>query len=204
MLFIFRFVFMIVFFLMINRIVDMSFTDGQYIETIWTALPGFILINLALPRLGLVYLIDEVPSPNLTIKAVGHQWYWEYEYRDIWSLKEARILQFDAYIVEEGRLDIARFRQLEVDNRLVIPYELRVRILVTSADVIHSWSLPNIRIKSDAVPGRLNQANIIRLYPSVIYGQCSEICGVGHSHMPIVVESVNNTSFVNWYMANLE
>ena len=189
---------------MINKNINSSFNDGQFIETLWTIIPALILINLALPSLGLIYLIDEIPRPGLTIKRVGHQWYWEYEYRDIWLTGDRRTLQFDSYIIQEDTLNLGIFRQLEVDNRIVIPYEISVRILITSADVIHSWSLPNLGVKADAVPGRLNQTHLISLYPRVLYGQCSEICGVGHSHIPIVVESVNNFNFLKWYITTLQ
>lgn len=178
--------------LLVNTFVNRYLLDGQIIEIIWTVLPAVILIILALPSLRLLYLIDEVREPSLTLKTVGHQWYWSYEYSDFLSV------EFDSYIVPTNSLEEDSFRLLEVDNRVVLPYLTQVRLLVRAADVIHSWTVPALGIKADAIPGRLNQLNLLFNRPGVFYGQCSEICGANHSFMPIRVESVSPSDFLGW------
>nr|QNV11944.1 cytochrome c oxidase subunit II [Polyphemus pediculus] len=178
--------------LLVNTFVNRYLLDGQMIEIIWTVLPAVILIILALPSLRLLYLIDEVSEPSLTLKTVGHQWYWSYEYSDFLSV------EFDSYMVPTNSLEEDSFRLLEVDNRVVLPYLTQVRLLVSAADVIHSWTVPALGIKADAIPGRLNQLNLLFNRPGVFYGQCSEICGANHSFMPISVESVSPSDFLGW------
>jgi len=167
-------------------------SDAQQIETIWTILPAVILIFLAIPSLRLLYLTDEINSPSVTIKTIGHQWYWRYEYSDFSDI------QFDSYILPTSELTEGEFRLLEVDNRIVVPIKLEIRILVTAADVIHSWTIPSIGVKIDAIPGRLNQLGFIANRPGVFYGQCSEICGSNHSFIPIAIEVVDTKSFIEW------
>jgi cytochrome c oxidase subunit 2 len=178
--------------LMINKFVNRYLLDGQIIEIIWTVLPAVILIILALPSLRLLYLIDETTEPRITLKSIGHQWYWSYEYSDF------RNIEFDSYITPLNSLNESEFRLLEVDNRVILPYLTQIRLLVTAADVIHSWTIPSLGIKADAVPGRLNQLNILFNRPGVFYGQCSEICGANHSFIPISVESVSPSDFLRW------
>nr|YP_009684884.1 cytochrome c oxidase subunit II [Daphnia similis]AYE40149.1 cytochrome c oxidase subunit 2 [Daphnia similis] len=178
--------------LMTNKFVNRYLLDGQMIEIIWTVLPAVILIILALPSLRLLYLIDETTEPNLTLKTVGHQWYWSYEYSDF------NDIEFDSYMIPTNSLEAMEFRLLEVDNRVVLPYLTQIRLLVTAADVIHSWTIPSLGIKADAVPGRLNQLNMFFNRPGIFYGQCSEICGANHSFMPISVEAVNPLDFLTW------
>ena len=175
-----------------NKFVNRYLLDGQIIEIIWTVLPAVILIILALPSLRLLYLIDETTEPRITLKTVGHQWYWSYEYSDF------NEIEFDSYIIPTNTLEPFGFRLLEVDNRVVLPYLTQIRLLVTGADVIHSWTIPSLGIKADAVPGRLNQLNVFLNRPGIFYGQCSEICGANHSFIPISVESINPTDFLNW------
>ena len=166
--------------------------ECQEIEAVWTILPGVVLIFLALPSLRLLYLLDEVNDPALSIKAVGHQWYWSYEYSDFIDL------EFDSYMVSVGDLESGDYRLLEVDHRTVVPVGVDVRVLVTAADVLHSWTVPSLGVKADAVPGRLNQVRFFVSRPGVYYGQCSEICGANHSFMPIVLEAVQVRDFVEW------
>lgn len=166
--------------------------EAQQIETVWTILPAIILLFLALPSLRILYIIDEISTAFLTIKAVGHQWYWRYEYSDF------NELEFDSYIIPTEDLSSGQFRLLEVDNRVIIPSNTEIRFLITAADVLHSWTIPGIGVKADAVPGRLNQVGIIATRPGIFYGQCSEICGANHSFIPISLEVVNWTSFCNW------
>ncbi len=180
-----------------NTIINKNLLQGQLIECIWTTVPGLILVQIALPSLSLLYLIEDAPNPNLSIKAIGHQWYWEYEYSDFWW--NLNTIRFDAYIINENDLKPGIFRQLETDNRLVVPYSWKIRMLITRADVLHSWTVPSLGVKADAVPGRLNQVNFVASIPGVVYGQCSEICGRQHSNMPIAIEITNINYFTNWF-----
>nr|AZZ71867.1 cytochrome c oxidase subunit II [Holbrookia lacerata] len=166
--------------------------DAQEVEMIWTILPAIILVLIALPSLRILYLMDEINNPHLTIKTLGHQWYWSYEYTDYEDLS------FDSYMVPSADLDTGMFRLLEVDNRMVVPMESPIRMLISAEDVLHSWAVPSLGIKTDAIPGRLNQTTFITSHPGLFYGQCSEICGSNHSFMPIVVEAVPLQHFEDW------
>lgn len=200
LIFIITFVGYIIARISLNNIIFKGLLHGQVIECIWTTIPGLVLIQIALPSLSLLYLIEDSPSPNLTIKAIGHQWYWEYEYTDFWAGVE--IFTFDSYIIPQGDLELGIFRQLETDNRIVVPMLRKIRVLVSSADVLHSWTIPALGVKADAIPGRVNQINFIRILPGVLYGQCSEICGSQHSNMPICMEILNLRDFNTWVVAN--
>nr|WNH38353.1 cytochrome c oxidase subunit II [Sternoptyx diaphana] len=166
--------------------------DSQEIEIVWTILPAIILILIALPSLRILYLMDEINDPHLTVKAMGHQWYWSYEYTDY------SLLEFDSYMVPSQDLFSGQFRLLEADHRMVVPAESPVRMLVSAEDVIHSWAVPALGVKMDAIPGRLNQTAFIASLPGVFYGQCSEICGANHSFMPVVVEALPLETFADW------
>nr|YP_010397983.1 cytochrome c oxidase subunit II [Rasbora semilineata]UQJ79221.1 cytochrome c oxidase subunit II [Rasbora semilineata] len=166
--------------------------DSQEIEIVWTVMPAIILILIALPSLRILYLMDEMNDPHLTVKAVGHQWYWSYEYPDY------NDLNFNAYMVPTKELLPGQCRLLETDNRVVVPKESLVRIMVSAEDVLHSWAVPSLGIKMDAVPGRLNQTTLMASRMGLFYGQCSEICGANHSFMPIVIESVPMAAFETW------
>nr|ADO23230.1 cytochrome c oxidase subunit II [Coereba flaveola] len=166
--------------------------NAQVIEIIWTVLPAMVLVTLALPSLRILYMMDEINEPDLTLKAIGHQWYWTYEYTD---LKE---LTFDSYMIPTTDLPLGHFRLLEVDHRVVVPMNSTIRVIVTADDVLHSWAVPSLGVKTDAIPGRLNQTSFLASRPGVFYGQCSEICGANHSFMPIVVESTPLPDFENW------
>nr|BDI12956.1 cytochrome c oxidase subunit II [Abarenicola claparedi oceanica] len=178
--------------LLFNKLSCRTILEAQQIETIWTILPAVTLLFLALPSLRLLYLMDEVSHPSLTIKAIGHQWYWSYEYSDFWKL------EFDSYMLPTEDLKDGEFRLLEVDHRAVVPMGVETRILVTSSDVIHSWTIPALGVKADAIPGRLNQIGFTINRPGVYYGQCSEICGANHSFMPIALEAINHEAFTKW------
>jgi len=151
-----------------------------------------VLIFIGLPSIRLLYLLDEVYNPAITLKTVGHQWYWSYEYSDFLNL------EFDAYIIPSNEINNNIYRLLDVDNRTIIPINSQVRSLITAADVLHSWTVPSLGVKADAVPGRLNQINFYSTRPGVFYGQCSEICGANHSFMPIVLERVPSKTFIKW------
>nr|YP_009184247.1 cytochrome c oxidase subunit II [Cabassous centralis]ALO62244.1 cytochrome c oxidase subunit II [Cabassous centralis] len=175
-----------------TKLTHTSTMDAQEVETVWTILPAIILILIALPSLRILYMMDEINNPLLTIKAMGHQWYWSYEYTDY------NDLSFDSYMIPTTDLKPGELRLLEVDNRLVLPMELPIRMLISSEDVLHSWAVPSLGLKTDAIPGRLNQATLMSTRPGLYYGQCSEICGSNHSFMPIVLEMVPLKHFEDW------
>nr|YP_009400028.1 cytochrome c oxidase subunit II [Segonzacia mesatlantica]ARW69926.1 cytochrome c oxidase subunit II [Segonzacia mesatlantica] len=175
-----------------NSFINRYMLENQTIEMIWTAIPAVILIFIALPSLRLLYLLDEVNNPTMTLKTIGHQWYWSYEYSDFLHM------EFDSYMIPTNELSPSEFRLLDVDNRTVLPMNTQIRIIISAADVIHSWTIPALGVKADAIPGRLNQVSFLINRPGLFYGQCSEICGANHSFMPIVIESVSTDSFLNW------
>nr|ADR10229.1 cytochrome oxidase subunit II [Ctenomys boliviensis] len=175
-----------------TKLTHTSTMDAQEVETIWTILPAIILIMIALPSLRILYMMDEVNNPLLTVKTMGHQWYWSYEYTDYDELN------FDSYMIPTTELKPGELRLLEVDNRVVLPMELPVRVLISSEDVLHSWAIPSLGLKTDAIPGRLNQTILTSMRSGLFYGQCSEICGSNHSFMPIVIEMVPLKTFENW------
>nr|ABY55937.1 cytochrome oxidase subunit II [Pterostichus praetermissus] len=178
--------------LFFNKYINRYLLEGQTIEVIWTILPAITLVFIALPSLRLLYLLDEVSNPLMTLKSIGHQWYWSYEYSDF------KKLEFDSYMIPMNELSIESFRLLDVDNRIILPFNTQIRVLVTATDVIHSWTIPALGVKIDATPGRLNQTNFFMNRLGLFYGQCSEICGANHSFMPIVIESVPTNTFVKW------
>nr|YP_006665722.1 cytochrome c oxidase subunit II [Challia fletcheri]AEP83050.1 cytochrome oxidase subunits II [Challia fletcheri] len=175
-----------------SSITNRFLLEGQLIEFIWTIVPAVILVFIALPSLRLLYLLDEVEMPSLTLKVVGHQWYWSYEYSDF---KE---VEFDSYMIMSNDLEEGYFRLLDVDHRSVLPVLTQVRVLVTSGDVLHSWAVPSLGVKVDANPGRLNQTSFMLNRVGLYYGQCSEICGANHSFMPLVIEGVSGGLFIDW------
>nr|AWD29600.1 cytochrome c oxidase subunit II [Anopheles gambiae] len=175
-----------------NKFTNRFLLHGQTIEIIWTVLPAIILMFIAFPSLRLLYLMDEINTPSITLKSIGHQWYWSYEYSDFLNL------EFDSYMVPTNELETNGFRLLDVDNRVVLPMNNQIRILVTATDVLHSWTVPSLGIKVDATPGRLNQLNFLINRPGLFFGQCSEICGANHSFMPIVIESIPMNYFIKW------
>nr|AGJ50510.1 cytochrome c oxidase subunit II [Austinograea alayseae] len=178
--------------IMFNSFINRYMLENQTIEMIWTAIPAVILIFIALPSLRLLYLLDEVNNPSMTLKTIGHQWYWSYEYSDFLHM------EFDSYMIPTNELKSSEFRLLDVDNRTILPMNTQIRVIISAADVIHSWTVPALGVKADAIPGRLNQVSFLINRPGLFYGQCSEICGANHSFMPIVIESISTTSFLDW------
>nr|YP_010464277.1 cytochrome c oxidase subunit II [Chlorophila portschinski]UUL71654.1 cytochrome c oxidase subunit 2 [Chlorophila portschinski] len=183
--------------LLFNKLTHRFLLEGQTIEVIWTILPAITLIFIALPSLKLIYILDETNNPSISIKTVGHQWYWSYEYSDF------KNIEFDSYMIPQQELNKFNFRLLDVDNRMVIPFLSQIRMLISSADVIHAWTIPSLGVKVDATPGRLNQMSFTSTRSSILYGQCSEICGANHSFMPIVVESISPNLFIKWINKNI-
>jgi cytochrome c oxidase subunit II len=170
---------------------------GTLIELIWTITPAIVLMLIAFPSFKLLYLMDEVTDPSMSVLAEGHQWYWSYQYPDFLNSNE-EFIDFDSYIVPESDLEEGALRMLEVDNRVILPELTHVRFIITAGDVIHSFAVPSLGIKVDAYPGRLNQVSVFINREGVFYGQCSEICGILHSSMPIVIESVSLEKFLEW------
>lgn len=163
-----------------------NMTRNHLLEFIWTIFPGVLLVFIAIPSLFVLYISEDSSDHIVTLKCIGHQWFWTYEYRDL-SYKE-----FDSYI-KQGDLRI-----LEVDSHTMVPLGINIRVLTSSGDVIHSWAVPGLGVKIDARPGRINQVNLYCHYLGVFYGQCSEICGILHSYMPIVIECSTLKNFFKW------
>nr|QDP18081.1 cytochrome c oxidase subunit 2 [Monistria discrepans] len=179
-------------FILMNSLKNRNMLHGHLIETIWTTMPAITLIFIALPSLRLLYLLDDYNNTMITIKTIGRQWYWSYEYSDF------KNIEFDTYMLNENDLEKNSFRLIDVDNRTIIPINSEIRILTSASDVLHSWTLPSLGIKIDAMPGRLNQGTMMVNRPGVYFGQCSEICGTNHSFMPIVMESTSTKLFIKW------
>lgn len=167
-------------------------THNTLIEVVWTVVPVLILVIIAIPSFRLLYFLDRNPDAEMTVKVVGHQWYWAYEYPDNDGIK------FDSYMIPEADLKAGQTRLLEVDNRLVLPVGTTVRVLVTGNDVMHSWFIPSLGVQNYAFPGRTNETWIRIEREGVYYGQCNQICGVNHGFMPIAVEGVSKEAFQRW------
>ena len=186
----------------VNKLISHKYLiHGTLIELIWTITPAIVLVAIAFPSFKLLYLMDEVIDPAITIKVVGHQWYWSYEYSD-YATQDGASIAFDSYLIPEADLEIGDLRLLEVDNKVILPVNTHVRVIVTSADVIHSWAIPSLGVKMDAIPGRLNQTSFLANREGIFYGQCSEICGLAHSAMPIAIEVTNIENYCS-YIDNL-
>nr|YP_009092370.1 cytochrome c oxidase subunit II [Orthogonalys pulchella]AIC37435.1 cytochrome c oxidase subunit II [Orthogonalys pulchella] len=176
--------------LFLNKFNDRYILSSEFIELIWTFVPMFVLVLMVVPSLKILYFNDEMYNVLMSIKSMGHQWYWSYEYSDF------NEIEFDSYLLNMEFID--QFRLLDVDNRLILPNNIGIRLLVSSVDVIHSWTVPSIGVKMDATPGRLNQMLMYFYRSGLYYGQCSEICGANHSFMPIVLEVINFNKFIDW------
>ena len=200
LIFIITFVMVIIITIVYNSFINKTLLERQIIECVWTIVPAVILVQIAMPSLLLLYMLDDSIDASLTIKALGHQWYWRYEYTDFWSIGSDSAVEFDAYMIPETELELGHFRLLDVDNRTVVPFNTHIRVLISSADVLHSWTVPSLGVKADAVPGRLNQVKFIAQRPGLYFGQCSEICGANHRFIPIVIEVVRTNDFLNWVL----
>nr|AQN67794.1 cytochrome c oxidase subunit 2 [Pinctada albina] len=166
----------------------------EWLEAVWTMIPMSILFMLCCPSYKLLCLLEDLNDPKASVKVVGHQWYWQYEYGDYENYTMSQ------YMVpnKSGLLKLGDFRNLEVDHPAILPYHVWIRLVVTSFDVIHSWTLPCLAVKVDGVPGRLNQVPLYIRLPGIYHGQCSEICGANHAFMPIVVEAVSVMMYRRW------
>jgi cytochrome c oxidase subunit 2 len=167
-------------------------SHNTVIEMLWTVVPVLILIIIAIPSFKLMYYMDRVPNPEMTIKVTGHQWYWSYEYPDQGGLT------FDSNMIPEDQLKPGQKRLLDVDNPLVVPADTIIRVLITGTDVIHSWFVPSFGVQEYAIVGRLNESWMKIEHPGTYYGQCNQICGVNHAFMPIKVEALSKDAFQYW------
>ncbi len=174
-----------------NNPVPSKFTHNVGIEILWTLIPCILLIIIAIPSFKLLYYVDTVGKMDMTIKVVGRQWFWQYEYPE-------EKIAFDSYIIPDDQIKPGQHRLLEVDNELVLPIDTDIRILVTAGDVIHSFAMPALGIKLDAVPGRINETWVRITKPGHYYGQCSELCGIGHGFMPISLKAVSKEDYKAW------
>lgn len=175
-----------------------KFTHNITIEIIWTLIPIIILVAIAVPSFRILRVAEHTPAADLTVKVVGSQWYWTYQY------PEHDNIIFDSYMLQDKDLQPGQLRLLEVDNRIIIPQGKIVKFLITAADVIHSFAVPSLGIKTDAVPGKINETWTKIDHKGVYYGQCSEICGVNHGFMPIAIEVVSQEEFEQWLMVAKE
>jgi len=185
-----------------------NFTHSNVIEIIWTSIPALILLSLASPSFSLLYSLDEISNPELTLKILGHQWYWSYEISDFNSCSDTQNLKYSSYMLTNEALkensSMGFFRVLETNKRVVLPTNTHLRLLITAVDVLHSWTIPSFGVKVDACPGRLNQANLFIKRFGVFFGQCSEICGVNHGFMPIVLLAMSSVQYHYLIMTHLE
>lgn len=180
---------------LICKYFNLNFREHHQLESAWTMLPFFLLLFILIPSLKSLYLLDTCLFCGLTLNVTGHQWYWNYFYTEA-----KRELEFDSYIYPDSE----NMRLLEVDNRILVPNEFPMRVLVTSTDVIHSWTVPSLGVKMDAVPGRIRQLCFITKRTGIFFGQCSEICGANHRFMPICLESISIKDFLkNFLLSSL-
>jgi len=175
-----------------NNPVPSKTSHNTLIEIIWTAVPVVILVLLSIPSMRTLYFAQKADDADMTIKVIGNQWYWSYQYPDQGNIA------FDSYIIKDADLKPGQMRLLEVDNHLVVPVDTKIRVQLTAVDVIHSWAIPAFGVKTDSVPGRLNETWFKATKIGTYYGQCSELCGVGHGFMPIAVDVVSKGDFDKW------
>ncbi len=195
-------------------LVTRKIVHGTLIEIIWTIIPSIILVLIAVPSFALLYSMDEIADPKLTVKAIGYQWFWTYEYSQDFDVIEFDYLKdslsystryyrdslvYDSVMLSEKDLEYGYHRLLDVDHQMILPSNVHIRLMVTAGDVLHSWAVPSLGVKIDAVPGRMSQVGLFIKHQGVFYGQCSELCGVNHGFMPIVVKVVSYDNFLSWY-----
>lgn len=187
-----------------KQLAFLDFLDQQWFEYFWAFIPSVIISQILFPSLVLLYSVEDPNiDPKLSLKIVGHQWYWEYEYQHwlpLSSVSNDDIFvnfkyNYDSNLVQEDNLELGQKRLLEVDKHVILPIHVPIRLLMTSADVLHSWAMPELGIKVDCVPGRINNSLLFITRPGVFYGQCSELCGVNHGFMPIVLDAIPYSNF---------
>jgi cytochrome c oxidase subunit II len=177
-----------------------EFNHHTKLELIWTLVPTIILVFIAIPSFALLYAIDELHNPQITLKVIGNQWYWSYEFSDYIVNGPEDTIKIDSYMILGEDLAEGELRLLEVDERILLPERVSIRVLVTARDVIHSWAIPSLGVKIDACPGRLNQIGLFIRRVGIYFGQCSELCGINHAFMPIVIEAVTVEDYLNWLL----
>ena len=175
-----------------------KFTHNIAVEIVWTVIPVIILVIIAIPSFKVLKNTEHIPTPDLTIKVVGSQWYWSYSYPDHGNI------EFDSNVIQDKDLKPGQLRLLEVDNRIIVPEGAVVKFLITASDVMHSFAVPSLGIKTDAIPGRVNHTWTKIDKKGVYYGQCSELCGVNHGFMPIAIEVVSKEEFDTWVKSKKE
>lgn len=183
-----------------------NFFHSNELEIVWTSLPALTLLTLASPSFSLLYSMDEISIPDFSIKILGHQWFWSYEISDFRSCLQTTTLKYACYMLSNEELRNCKgfFRNLETNKRVILPTNTHMRLLVSAVDVLHSWTIPSFGLKIDACPGRLNQVNLFIKRFGVFFGQCSEICGVNHGFMPIVLLTLPTSQYHYLIMTNLE
>jgi cytochrome c oxidase subunit II len=181
-----------------DALVASKVVHSTWLEVVWTLVPVGVLVLIAVRSFALLYSMEEKFDSDVTVKVVGHQWYWEYQYAVGTKLLREVLFRFDSYMKADDDLEVGQLRLLATDTAVLLPRTTRVRILTTSADVIHSWALPAAGVKMDAIPGRLNQVNLFFNRPGVFHGQCSELCGVNHGFMPVTVKALDAERFRGW------
>lgn len=194
-----------------NNPESQNFYHSNVLEIVWTSLPALALLNLASPSFTLLYSMDEIAAPEVSVKIIGHQWFWSYEMSDFDTLATCmnsdKTLKYTCYLLAEETISKKNysgfFRLLETNKRVLLPSNTHLRILVTSVDVLHSWTIPSFGVKIDACPGRLNQANVFLKRVGLFFGQCSEICGVNHGFMPIAMMVVPSIQFHYFVVSKL-
>ena len=177
--------------------------DNHVLESLWIIFPTLFLLTIAIPSLSILYITDDIVGSSLSLKVRAHQWFWRYEYSNLfpwWSLGE---FEFDAYMVPLAEIRRCEFRLLETDHRPVLPYLTDAQALISRTDVLHSWTIPRLGVKADANPGRINHAKLKPISSGVFYGQCSEICGSNHRFIPISLEFTGPEVFIEWIIQNL-
>ena len=197
-------IFVVVFYIFSRIILDMNkkknhlpnLSHNNILEFIWTIIPAGILWIIGIPSIKFLYMIDQILEAEITIKAIGNQWYWSYEYENTDKI-------YDSFLIQENDLNVGDLRQLTVDNYLILPTHTNIRMLVTSNDVIHSFAIPSLAIKCDAIPGRLNSFAFNINRKGIFYGQCSELCGVLHGFMPIGIKAVSLSNFLSYLSSEL-
>lgn len=180
-----------------NKMAYKYMVHGQVLEIVWTIFPAVVLLYISYPSFTLLYVLDEVLTPSMTIKVVGLQWYWKYEYSDF-ILDTGETIEYESYVIPDDMLEEGQLRLLDTDTSIVVPVDTHIRFVVTSNDVIHCFTIPSLGFKVDATPGRLNQVSALIQREGVYYGQCSELCGVNHGFMPIKLECVSVNEFIDW------
>ena len=181
-----------------RRFLNGLLKDDQELEILWTILPFFILILLAIPSLKILYSMEEISKPFITLQANGHQWYWTYNYFLPFEGRNCRNLEIEGRYTLDNQAFTDKIRVLETETRITLPVRKDLRVLCTSEDVLHAWGIRSLGVKVDAVPGRINQLSFLINKPGVFYGNCMELCGAQHRFMPITIESLSSKDFFKW------